>query len=94
MIESGQVKGGATDTHPDGAWSPLTGNIHFDPTYLDSAVAGGVPLWDIANTALHEAMHALGKDHGEPLPSPWGPLYSEAPFSYLSPGENSCILYS
>ncbi len=103
MLTAGLVFRGSTDTHagdpgiPEhmGAYDPSTGNIHFDPTYLDNA-ASGDPFWerDLANDALHEAAHALGYDHADSTPSPWGPIYAESPFNLLSPGSNSCFDWS
>jgi hypothetical protein len=100
MFTAGLVFRGSTDTHAGdpgipvhmGAYDPSTGHIHFDPAYLDRA-AGGAPFWerDLANDALHEAAHALGYDHGDSVPSPWGPIYSDPAFNLLSPGTNSCL---
>jgi hypothetical protein len=68
--------------------------------YLADAVSGNVALSDIANAALHEAMHALSSDpendHPDgPIDEPFGVWsYAEQPFSYLNPGVDSCVLYS
>ena len=98
LMTSGAVFRGNTDTHesthPDslkphyGAWDYDTSRLHFDPTWLDAAVAGdAVARQEIANTALHESAHALGYDHSEPV----GAYYAEAPFNLLSPGTNTCL---
>jgi hypothetical protein len=98
MLDAGKVKKGANSgDHPDGAFSPHTGNIHFDAPYLPDAVSGNVALSDVANAALHEAMHALSLSNthpGGPMGKVSGVLiYAERPFSYLNPGVDSCVLY-
>lgn len=96
----GRVFRGATETLPSdhgiephtGAYDPVTKFIHFDPSYLDRAATGDeASMRDLANTALHEAAHSLGYDHGASVMTMWGPLYSEQYFNRLSPGSNSCI---
>lgn len=74
------------------AYDEATGHIHFDPEYLTRAAAGD-PYWerDLANSALHETAHALGHQHGDLMPSPWGPVYPDPYFNLLSPGTNSCL---
>jgi hypothetical protein len=93
---SGKVFRGATQTRAGdegvgphwGAYDESTGNIHFDPEGLDAAASGdAVALREMMNTALHEAAHAMGYDHTDPV----GPYYAEHPFTLLSPGTNSCI---
>jgi hypothetical protein len=94
-LAAGAVFRGNTDTAPgeriephSGAHDESTNHIHFDPTFLDDAVSGTQDaLRELANTALHEGAHALGKDHSDPV----GAYYVEEPFSYLSPGTNSCL---
>lgn len=98
LFAAGKVFRGNTSSVGDhkhsGAFDPNTGNIHFDPDYLDDPsrrTAAG--LKDLLNTALHEAAHALGKNHGPGVESPWGMRYSDPYFHRLSPGANSCITY-
>ncbi|MEP7000671.1 MAG: hypothetical protein ABI969_09345 [bacterium] len=45
------------------AFSDSTRNIHFDPWALNNLTAASDKGWQIANTALHEAAHALGYQH-------------------------------
>ena len=109
MLAADRVKRGLWDTgdaapvgRPHwGAYNEKTGNIHIDPVHLDSALVGDAyQANELANTLLHEAMHAQGFDHPDddgtiiPWPS-YGPItiYSQDPFSYLNPGVNSCIRY-
>lgn len=75
-----------------GAYDPSTGHMHFEPDLLDQAAAGDAKaLREIANTALHEAAHALGFEHGDSVPSPWGPLYTEDYYNKLDAGDDSCM---
>lgn len=90
---------GTTDpNHPEhrAMFDRSTGHIHVDPLYLDSAETPSPrqEYWirDLANDALHEAAHALGHDHTDPLSAgAWGPLYAEEYFNRLSPGTNTCL---
>jgi hypothetical protein len=83
-----------------GATDPADVTIHFDPWLLDSAATGN-PRWiaQIANTALHEAAHILGKDHpsGGVTVGHWGMMYVDDWFKELNysgqPGVNSCVSY-
>lgn len=71
-----------------GAYDKDTGNMHFDPEGLDAAATGdATAVREMMNTALHEAAHALGFEHTDPV----GPFYQEHPYTLLSPGANSCI---
>ncbi len=79
-----------------GAWSPETKNIHFDPWAMAAAAAGNANAqYQLANTAIHEAAHDLGHDHGAmfaKLPN-IGPVYSEPYFSDLNGGSQSCVRF-
>jgi hypothetical protein len=97
-LAAGLVFRGATDTPPNhkgvaahyGAYDLDSGRLHFDPYWLDQGVEGNQDAQrEIANTALHEAAHGLGKDHTDAV----GGLYVEAPFNLLHPGTNSCMRY-
>jgi hypothetical protein len=104
MYTGGRVFRGATTTKDSdpgvdphwGAYDSDADRIHFDPVYLDRAATGDAKtLQEMMNTALHEAAHALGYDHTEPVPTLWGvPAYAEDYYSQLSPGSNSCITWS
>ena len=99
LYTAGHVYRGAYNTPPStidpahqehfALYDRNTGHMHVDPAFLDSAATPGPrqEYWirDLANNALHEAAHALGYDHGEPLTSPWGPLYTEDYFNKLQP---------
>lgn len=79
-----------------GAYSPRTGNIHFDPWAMNSATSGSNVAWQVANTMLHEAAHTLGYNHDpKPMVIPYRgrtPVYSEPYFADLNPGgERSCM---
>jgi hypothetical protein len=59
---------------------------------MDAANAGNADaIRNIVNTALHEAAHALGYHHSDPVWMGSYDLYVEPPFDLLSPGTNSCI---
>ncbi|HEU0013866.1 MAG TPA: hypothetical protein VFQ45_09285 [Longimicrobium sp.] len=101
MFASGDVMRGNYDTQADhglgvtphyGAYNERTQNIHFDPQYLDAAAGGSVAdQKEIAKTALHEAAHALGFQHGDPVYMGGIDLYADPYFSRLNPGSNSCL---
>jgi hypothetical protein len=75
-----------------GAYDPVSGTMHFEPSALDAANAGdATAIRNIVNTALHEAAHSLGFGHTDPVWMGSYDLYAEAPFDLLSPGTNSCI---
>ena len=93
---------GASDTPPRdtlahyGAYSDNTKHIHFDPWALNNLTAGSNKGWQLANTALHEAAHALNHDHTAPLYMPYRgrtPVYDsrEIYFSDLNPGSGGCM---
>jgi hypothetical protein len=103
LYEAGKVFRGRTTTmlgdpgaDPHwGAYDPGTGWIHFDPKWLDAAAAGDESAAQhLANTALHEAAHALGYEHSDPVNTPWGPAYTEEPYTHLVPGANSCVKFN
>ena len=80
-----------TPTHV-ALYHPDSGTMHFEPSALDAANAGdATAIRNILNSALHEAAHALGFVHTDPVWSGSHDLYAEAPFNLLSPGTNSCI---
>ncbi|HWK90383.1 MAG TPA: hypothetical protein VNP72_10315, partial [Longimicrobium sp.] len=101
MFASGDVMRGNYDTQPDhalgvkphyGAYNERTQHIHFDPQYLESAAAGNAAdQKEIVKTALHEAAHAMGYQHGDPVYMGSIDLYSDPYFSRLNPGSNSCL---
>jgi hypothetical protein len=102
LLNYGVVYRGIYDTQPgdptidphSGVYDTQTGRMHFDPSELDAATAGDPnALRDLANTALHEAAHALGYDHPNGFVNfpPYGPQYTDSPFNLLSPGANSCL---
>jgi hypothetical protein len=100
LMAAGNVFRGQFDTPENdpqtavhvGAYDPVSGTMHFEPSALDAANAGdATAIRNIVNTALHEAAHSLGFDHTEPLWMGSYDLYAEAPFNLLSPGTNSCI---
>ena len=80
-LAAGAVFRGNTDTKPGeriephfGAHDETTNRIHFNPTFLDAAVSGSEDARrELANTALHEGAHAIGKDHTDPV----GVYYAE-----------------
>lgn len=91
---------GATVTQPGdpgvpphtGGYDKNTGHMHFEQDLLDAAASGDPKaLREIANTALHEAAHALGFEHTDSVASPWGPLYTEDYFNKLDAGDDSCM---
>ncbi|HMS01462.1 MAG TPA: hypothetical protein PKE51_00735, partial [Gemmatimonadaceae bacterium] len=96
LFDQGFVKRGRTDD-PDAAgeehlaaYDPGSGEMHFDPRHLDAAHSGSpAALRDLLNSMLHEAAHALGKEHSDPVAG----LYAEPYFKWLSPGVNSCIAW-
>lgn len=70
------------------------GRIHFDPWLLDLALTGDRDAQrEVANTALHEAGHVLGKRHGTPTMVNGYDVYTDPYFNLLSPGPNTCIRY-
>ena len=101
------IKRGIVDTHDGplndglpphyGAYNETTGNIHVDPTWLDALSADNSAVQrEVANTLLHEAAHAMGYDNTNgyfPMTTSTfsTTVYGDAPFSYLSPGTNSCL---
>jgi hypothetical protein len=101
LYAAGLVFRGRTDT-PDGdpltpshvgAFDPVSGTMHFEPSALDAANGGdAAAIRSLLNTALHESAHALGYDHSDPLWAGDYDLYAEAPFDLLSPGTNSCLI--
>lgn len=86
---------GGSDSPPGefehyGAFNTLTGHIHFDPSALSNLTPSSHKAWQVANTALHEAAHALGHDHTAALYMPYKgrtPVYDsrEIYFSDLNP---------
>ena len=100
-----QVFLGASDTPltdtvaHSAAYDPATGHIHFDPSSVGGLAASSDKQWQIANSALHEAAHALGYGHArEKVYLPYrglSPIYptSEPNFSDLNPPADggSCL---
>lgn len=81
-----------TPTHV-ALYHPDSGTMHFEPSALDKANAGDpVAIRNIMNSALHEAAHALGFVHTDPVWAGDYDLFVEAPFNLLSPGANSCLI--
>jgi hypothetical protein len=86
------LRGGSNTTLPDsahsGAFSPLSENVHFDPSVLDNGATMDLRwLADILSTGMHEAAHWKDDLHGPKRPS-MAPFtfpveYDETPFSYL-----------
>ncbi len=103
LYANGRVhRGGSTTTPGDGgvvphtgAWDPNAQKMHVDPKYLDRAALGGAAaMRELLDTLLHEAAHALNKDHPNGyVSSPWGPVFSDPYFDLLSPGARSCIAW-
>lgn len=101
LMVTGKVFRGIANTAPNdtltkthfGAYDPQSGTMHFDPSGLNAA-NGGDPsaIRNLVNTALHEGAHFLGYDHSPPIWAGSYDLYAEAPFSLLSPGDNSCLI--
>jgi len=100
LMTSGSVYRGEFDTPANdphtavhvGAYDPVSGTMHFEPSALDAANAGDrAAIRNIVNTALHEAAHSLRYDHTDPVWMGSYDLYAESPFDLLSPGINSCI---
>jgi hypothetical protein len=100
LFQAGKVFRGNSDTPPNdpltgvhvGAYDPVAGTIHFEPSALDAANRGDPSaIRNVFNTALHEAAHSLGFTHTDALWMGSYDLYMEAPFSLLSPGVNSCL---
>lgn len=63
---------------------------------LDAADGGDATAQrEVANTALHEAAHVMGKGHpnGYTLNPAGYDVYSDPYFNLLSPGANTCIRY-
>lgn len=99
--QPGVFIGGSDTNQPDslvhyGAWSRFTQHIHFDPWALNNLTAGSDKGWQVANTALHEAAHALGHEHTYPLMLKYRgrtPVYDsrEIYFSDLNPGSAGCM---
>jgi len=89
-LASGDVFRGAYDTNHYGThWN---GSIHFDPQGLNNAAAGNASaLKDLAVTAYHETLHALGYDHGPPTWVGNVDFYYDPQFVHLNPGSNSCV---
>jgi hypothetical protein len=81
----------------------FNGVLHVDIAYLDQVTSGIKPLYDLANTLLHEGLHSIGYiEHEDPwdgIPAgAWGYQYETEPFRYLNhPNYNSqgfsCIDY-
>jgi hypothetical protein len=100
LLSAGSVYRGGYDTRNGdgsgtvphyGAYYPETKTIHYDASYLDTALRGDpAARRQIAKTSLHEAAHALGHNHN---PHDGAGNYAEAPFNLLSAGPNSCIAY-
>jgi hypothetical protein len=100
LMAAGNVFRGQFDTPENdphtavhvGAYDPVSGTMHFEPSTLDAANAGdATAIRNIVNTALHEAAHSLGFDHTDPMWMGSYDVYTEAPFNLLSPGTNSCL---
>lgn len=101
LMVTGSVYRGKFDTPPNdaqtdahvGAYDPVSRTMHFEPGAMDAANAGDPDaIRNIVNTALHEAAHALGFDHTDPVWIGTYDLYTEAPFNLLSPGTDTCII--
>jgi hypothetical protein len=101
-LEAGDVFRGAfdSDTTNDahgphyGAYVTGSGNIHFDPSYLDAANQGNSDaIREVAITALHEGAHWAGRMHptSPTFDAQGRDYYTDPPFSYLNPGPNSCV---
>lgn len=74
-------------------YSRASGTMHFEPSALDAANGGDrTAIRNLLNSALHEAAHALGYDHTDPVWAGNYDLFAEPPFDLLSPGANSCII--
>ncbi len=102
LLGSGMVQQGSTDVGEEeqthmALYDGLTGIIHIDASYMDDVLAGNAPMYDLANSLLHEAMHVFSPDHGpndDINVPPYGLQYQTAPYSYLNYGPDSCIDYS
>ncbi|MEP6991646.1 MAG: hypothetical protein ABJA80_12015, partial [bacterium] len=98
---------GGSDTPPSdpkphfGAYVPSNSHMHFDPQYLNGTMSSSTK-WQVANTALHEAAHALGARHeGFDQQPHWvnttkgnTPVYDATDDPYfvdLNPGGQSCM---
>jgi hypothetical protein len=97
-MAAGKVFRGISDSQDSTQHYGLTyvDRIHMDPWLLDGAAAGNLEyLREVANTALHEAAHVMGKSHpnGFTLDAGNHDVYSDPYFNLLSPGPNSCIRY-
>jgi hypothetical protein len=100
LLSAGSVYRGGYDTQNGdgsgtvphyGAYYTATKTMHYDPSYLDSAIAGDqAARRQIAKTSLHEAAHSLGHLHNA---HDGAGNYAETPFNLLSAGPNSCIAY-
>lgn len=80
-----------TGTHV-GAYDPVSGALHFEPSALDNANGGDLAaVRSVYITALHESAHSLGYTHTDPLWAGDYDLFAETPFNLLSKGTNTCI---
>ena len=90
-FNSGLVfRGGSNTTGQQAHFgATLNSRIHFDPWALDAAVNSPADQRELANTALHEAAHALG--YGHPNEADTNGIYTDFPFNLLPPGPGPCL---